>query len=77
MQINRETCVYSDIDNNRTIRIQPNDYPHYYILRAQGENIKISGKGTIISDKLNHTGTGDECGMGIDFREAINSSVKG
>ena len=49
---------------------------NYYIVQANGENIKISGQGTIIGDKSNHTGTIGEWGMGLEFRKAINSSVK-
>lgn len=60
-----------------TIRLLPNSYRNYYIVRANGKNIHISGKGIIMGDKLTHTGTTGEWGMGIEFREAVNSSIKG
>ncbi len=54
------------IDGN--ISITPNDLDYYEILNAKGENITISGKGCIIGDKFQHTGTKGEWGMGIFIR---------
>ena len=69
-------CSNTDFVLNGTIEIAPNDYKSYYIVRATGENINISGKGIIVGDKFSHTGTTGEWGMGVDFRGAVNASVK-
>ena len=63
------------IDGN--IRLSANNYPRYDILRVKGENIVITGKGSIVGDKKEHTGTEGEWGMGIRFHQAVNSSVSG
>jgi len=63
------------IDGN--IKLLANDYPRYDIICVQGENIVITGKGSIVGDKKEHTGTDGEWGMGIRFHKAVNSSVSG
>ncbi len=70
-------CSNTDFILKGTIRLEPNSYKTYYILNVIGENIKISGNGTIIGDKFSHTGKTGEWGMGINFKGAINSSVCG
>lgn len=70
-------CSNTEFVLNGTIRLIPNGYKSYFIVRANGKNIKISGKGTIIGDKPTHSGTEGEWGMGLDLRGAINASVKG
>lgn len=72
-----QLCSNTDFVLNGTIQIAPNGFKNYYILRATGKNINISGKGTIIGDKPNHTGTEGEWGMGIDIRGAVNTYVNG
>lgn len=62
---------------NGTIRLLPNSYKMYEIMRISGENISITGTGTIIGDKYAHTGTEGEWGMGIFFLRAENASVLG
>lgn len=54
------------IDGN--ITLIPNNLIYYEIVNAKGHNITISGKGSIIGDKNNHTGTTGEWGMGIFVR---------
>lgn len=60
-----------------SIRLQPNTFPRCDIVRAKGNNIKITGNGSIIGDKHTHLGTTGEWGMGIRFHGAINASVSG
>lgn len=61
---------------NGTIRLTPNGYKNYDILRATGNNVHISGKGAIVGDKHTHTGTEGEWGMGLRFHNASHSSVR-
>ena len=70
-------CSNSELILKGTIRLEPNNYKHYYIIQAKGENINIKGDGTIIGDKRTHTGTEGEWGMGVDLRGAINTTVTG
>lgn len=59
------------------ITLLPNPYAHYNIIHVIGENICISGTGTIIGDKDMHTGTDGEWGMGVRFSNARNCSLLG
>ena len=70
-------CSNTDFILNGSISLAANDYKHYYIVRAEGENIRISGKGSIIGDKHTHTGTEGEWGMGVHFHGARKSSING
>lgn len=60
-----------------TIRLKPNVFKSYYIIYANGKNIKITGDGTIIGDKDTHKGKKGEWGMGVGFNKAIHSSIIG
>ena len=62
---------------NGTIKLNPNIYQRCDIIRVQGNNIRISGNGSIIGDKHTHLGHDGEWGMGIRFHGAKNSSVRG
>ena len=68
-------CSNTDFILKGTIHLEPNEFKHYYIVQAKGENINIEGKGTIIGDKHTHTGNEGEWGMGIDLKGAINATV--
>ena len=61
---------------NGVIKLKPNAYPRYDIIRVIGNNVKIKGKGSIIGDKHRHLGKIGEWGMGIRFHGAINSSIE-
>ena len=80
-QKNADVCLTvpssSTLIINGTIRLQPNAFPRCDIIRAVGENIYISGSGSIIGDKHTHLATDGEWGMGIRFHGAKNTSVKG
>lgn len=80
VQKNADVCLAvpsnSTLIINGTVRLKPNYYPRCDIIRAKGNNIKISGSGSIVGDKHTHLGTDGEWGMGIRFHGAINSSVR-
>lgn len=78
---NGDICipVYSNTELvlNGTIRLTPNGYTNYYIIQAEGENIIIKGKGTVIGDKHTHTGQKGEWGMGINLSRAHHVTING
>ena len=65
----------TDVIINGNIRLIPNVFPSYSIIRADGNNIKIHGKGSLYGDKQTHIGKDGEWGMGI-FISGGNVSVK-
>lgn len=50
---------------NGTIRVRASSRTHYAIINIVGNNVQISGRGTIIGDYLSHHGTEGEWGHGI------------
>lgn len=70
-------CSNTDFVLNGTITLAPNDYTNYYIIQAEGNNIKIHGNGSIIGDKHTHTGNKGEWGMGINLKQAHYVSIYG
>lgn len=62
---------------NGSIRLLANAFPRYDIVRATGNNINISGNGSIIGDKHTHLNTEGEWGMGMRFHGAKNASING
>lgn len=50
-----------------TIRLAPNHFQRYDIIRVTGNHVKINGNGCLIGDKFTHTGTEGEWGMGVCF----------
>lgn len=70
-------CSNTDFILKGTIRLEPNNFKHYYIIQAKGENINIKGNGTIIGDKHTHTGKEGEWGMGIILNGAMNATISG
>ena len=70
-------CSNSDMVIDGNIILQPNNLPGYAIIHAEGENISIKGKGSLIGDKQDHTGEKGEWGMGINLWGAKNVSIKG
>ena len=71
------TCSNTELVINGTIQLEPNDYSHYYILQAEGHNIQIRGKGTIIGDKNTHMGSMGEWGMGINIVKGHHVKISG
>ncbi len=78
---NGDVCIpiasNTDLIINGTIRLKPNDYRNYYIIQANGNNITMRGRGSIIGDKHVHTGRSGEWGMGINLDNAHNVMIKG
>lgn len=78
---NKDACLTltgnTELILNGVIRLLPNEYPRYDIIKANGHNISIRGKGMIVGDKHTHLGHEGEWGMGIRFHGAINASVSG
>lgn len=70
-------CSNTDFILNGSISLMANGLKGYNIVLAKGDNIRISGKGSIIGDKHTHTGTEGEWGMGVRFHGARNSSIHG
>lgn len=70
-------CSNTNFILNGSLHLEPNNFEKSNIIQATGENIRISGKGSINGDKFTHTGKTGEWGMGINFKGAINSSVSG
>lgn len=62
---------------NGTLKLAPNDFKQYDMIRVVGNNVKIRGKGSLIGDKSTHTGKEGEWGMGIHFRGASNATLTG
>lgn len=63
--------VILSIKSNTSINIDgdivlvPNNYPNYSIIRADGDNIFIKGKGSIRGDRSEHLSKDGEWGMGL------------
>lgn len=70
-------CSNTDFILKGTIHLEPNEFKHYYIIQANGKNIRIRGNGTIIGDKHTHTGKEGEWGMGIILNGAMNATISG
>lgn len=62
---------------NGSLRLAPNSFNSYDIIRVVGSNVKIHGKGSIVGDRLAHTGSKGEWGMGINFRKASHATLSG
>lgn len=58
-----------------TLRLAPNDFKQYDMIRIVGKHVKIHGKGCLIGDKFTHTGNEGEWGMGINFRGATDATL--
>lgn len=67
----------TDMVINGTIRLTPNNYQKYEMIRVKGCNVRLSGKGSIIGDKFSHTGYDGEWGMGVKLYSAQNTSIRG
>lgn len=67
----------TDVIFDGEIILTPNNLVGYSIFYAEGENIRISGRGLIAGDKHSHTGKEGEWGMGVRLYNAVNTSVKG
>ena len=62
---------------NGTLKLAPNDFKRYDMIRIVGNKVKIHGKGCLIGDKFTHTGKEGEWGIGIHFCGASNATLNG
>lgn len=78
---NQEIGIYirsnTYVTLNGDILLRPNAFTNYNIVEITGENCALSGAGSVVGDKPNHTGTTGEWGMGVEFAAAKNASVSG
>lgn len=76
-----ESCLFVNSNTNLllngTLILKPNKLKNYDILHIEGDNITISGKGSIIGDKHSHLGNDGEWGMGIRIHQSNNVSISG
>lgn len=70
-------CTNTNLTFNGIIETVPNSFKSYNILRIEGNNIKVSGTGTIKGDKNCHIGNEGEWGMGIYISKTSNCKVTG
>ncbi len=62
---------------NGSISLIPNDYLGCAVIYIKdAKNVTISGKGIIIGDKIRHTGTKGEWGMGIQIMNSKNIRIE-
>ena len=80
-EINEDACLKLNSNTqlilDGTIKIEPNAFTDYDIIRIEGENIDVKGNGTIIGDKFAHLSKDGEWGMGIRVQKSRNISIKG
>lgn len=70
-------CSNTEIVLNGSITLKPNNFSMCDIIRLEGENIILRGKGQIVGDKFTHIGTEGEWGMGVRISNAKNVKVSG
>lgn len=68
-----QLCDNTNLILNGDILLKPNARNHYEIVHLNGDNISISGKGSIVGDKFSHKGTTGEHGHGIYVSGKKNS----
>lgn len=73
VQIESNTDVILDGD----IYLTPNGYVMYSIVRLEGDNITLKGKGSINGDKYTHTSQEGEWGMGIFVMGGKKNRISG
>jgi len=70
-------CSNTEMVLNGSIALVPNSFSMCDVIRLEGENIILRGKGQIVGDKFTHTGTEGEWGMGLRISNAKNVKVSG
>lgn len=60
-----------------TLRLAPNSFRKCDMIRVVGSHVKIHGKGCVMGDRLTHTGSEGEWGMGINFQKASHATLSG
>jgi len=67
------TCLVLD----GTLTLKPNRLLYYDIISIEGNDIHITGEGSIVGDRSKHAGSEGEWGMGIRFKGASGCSLAG
>ena len=62
---------------NGNLTLLPNSLSKYVIMRIKGNNVKISGKGSLVGDRQKHLGIKGEWGFGINVTQSKNVSITG
>ena len=70
-------CSNTELVVNGSIELLPNGFSMCDVVRLEGDNIVLRGKGQIVGDKHTHTGTEGEWGMGIRITNSKNVRVSG
>lgn len=65
-------CSNTELVLDGSITLMPNSFSMCDVIRLEGENIILRGKGQIVGDKFTHTGTEGEWGMGVRITNAKN-----
>ena len=60
-----------------TLRLTPNPFKSYDIIRVVGRHVNIHGKGSIVGDRSEHTGHEGEWGMGIRMKASSDVRING
>lgn len=60
-----------------TLRLTPNGFKSYDVIRVIGSHVKIHGKGKIVGDKSKHTSHEGEWGMGIRLHGSRHVTISG
>ena len=60
-----------------TLRLAPNAFEQYDMIRIVGKGVKVRGKGCLVGDRTTHRGKGGEWGMGIYVRGAREVTLSG
>lgn len=68
-------CSNTEMVLDGSITLMPNSFSMCDVIRLEGENIILRGKGQIVGDKFTHTGTEGEWGMGVKITNAKNIRV--
>ena len=62
---------------NGRLALAPNCFKSCDMIRIVGSHVKIHGKGCVMGDRLTHTGSEGEWGMGINFQRASHATLSG
>lgn len=72
-----KVCSKTLLTINGNLLLRGNNLRSYDIVRVEGTNIAISGKGAIVGDRYSHVNDGGEWGMGIGIYNSDDVSIRG
>lgn len=70
-------CSNTKLILSGTIHLTPNNYSNYNIIKLEGNNIEITGEGSVVGDRFSHLGSSGEWGMGILVTHASDVKISG